>query len=105
MVKLRKSSIYLGSFFGAVGITVAVMMVSFFGMLFASGEDGRRETLFHTLYVESTTSAEGAVQISFGLTQNYLPIILLFASTFLVILGVSILHHVVRRQRERRLKD
>lgn len=103
-MKSGKWNLFAGSFYGAAAITVIIMAASFLSMLFASGEDGRRETLFHTLYVESTTSAEGAVRISFGLTQNYLPIILLFASTFLVILGVSILHHVVRRQRERRSK-
>lgn len=105
MVKLRKSSIYLGSFLGAVGITVAVMMVSFLGMLFASGEDGRRETLFHALYFESVTRTDGAVSISFGLTEYYLPVIIIFVCSFLFVFGICIIYNRLIQYREKLLKD
>lgn len=104
-MKLRKSSICLGSFFGAAGITVAVMMVSFLGMLFASGEDGHRETLFHTLYFESATRTDGVVSISFGLTENYFPIIVIFVCAFLFVLGVCIIYNRLIQYREKLIKD
>lgn len=100
-MKGNSLNLVVGSFFGALIITVVIMAASFFSMLFASAEDGRRETLFHALYFESTTSAEGAVSISFGLTEHYLPLILLFGAIFLVLLGISVANHVVRQRRER----
>lgn len=104
-MKLRKSSIYLGSFLGAVGITVAVMMVSFLGMLFASGEDGRRETLFHALYFESVTRTDGVVSISFGLTGYYFPIIVIFVCAFLLVFGVCVIYNRLIQYREKLIKD
>lgn len=104
-MKLGKSSIYLGSFFGAAGITVAVMMVSFLGMLFASGEDGRRETLFHALYFESVTRSDGVVSISFGLTEYYFPIIIIFVCAFLFVFGVCVIYNRLILYREKLIKD
>ena len=46
-------------------------------MMFSSGEDGHREALFNTIFFESTTATDGTLNISCGLTERYMTLLVI----------------------------
>lgn len=65
-------------------ISLAVcMVISFLGMLFESGADGKRTCFFDTLYFESVTGSDGAVTMSMGFTGTVFPILFWLIAVFL----------------------
>ena len=64
-------------------ISLAVcMVISFLGMLFESGADGKRTCFFDTLYFESVTGSDGAVTMSMGFTGTVFPILFWLIAVF-----------------------
>lgn len=105
---MKKPSIvkaFFGSLMGSVLITLVVMTVSFLMMMFSSGEDGYRSTLFNTIFFKSTTDAAGAVDINFGLTENYLPLIILLAAIFVFLFSAIVIYGRLKVYKEKLLVE
>lgn len=86
MNKWRTAKIMTGAVASVVIsiISMAVFMtVSFLGMLFESGDDGRRTCFFDTMYFESVTKDDGAISMGFGFTGDTFPIVFWFVAVFL----------------------
>ncbi len=62
---------------GSVVSVMVVMVFAFIQMMFKSGEDGRRETFFGSLYFESSTLTNGDVEINMGLNNGVTIIIVM----------------------------
>lgn len=71
-----------GSLMASVITTLVIMAFSFLSMLFSSAEDGYRTTLFNTIFFNSATDADGVVNITFGLTENYAPLVAIIVILF-----------------------
>ena len=80
---LGKYPAIINCLMGAVISVMVVMVFAFIQMMFKSGEDGRRETFFGSLYFESSTLTNGDVEINMGL-NNGVPIIIVIAIVALV---------------------
>lgn len=105
---MKKTSIvkvFFGSLMGSVVITLIVMTVSFLLMMFSSSEDGYRSTLFNTIFFQSTTDATGAVNIEFGLTKNYLPLIILLAAIFVFLFMTVVIYGKLKVYKENLLVE
>lgn len=84
--KWNKAKILTGAVTSAMlsFISLAVcMVISFLGMLFQGGEDGKRTCFFDTLYFESITGNEGVVSMSMGFTGKVFPIVFWLIAVFL----------------------
>lgn len=89
---LGKYTVLLNCILGSVITTLVTMVLTFLNMLFSSGENGRRETFFNTLYFESKDIGNGKLEISMGATGKTMPIIIaiclitaLFYAIYLII--------------------
>ena len=78
---LGKYTVMLNCILGSVTSTLVIMVLTFLNMLFSSGENGRREAFFNTLYFESKDIGNGKLEISLGVTGNTMPI---FITVFLI---------------------
>lgn len=86
--KIEASTLWQGgliAFIISIIITLMTMATAFLLMLFRSGEDGKRTTLFHTLYFTSTTSKNGATTMDFGFTGDLFPLFLIAGGLFFFI--------------------
>lgn len=80
------------SFIVSVIFVLFLMLGNFILMLFKSGEDGMRKCFFDTLFFQSNTKADGSVQMIFGLTGNYLPIVISIVVVFAFCLIFNIIY-------------
>lgn len=85
---LGKYTVMLNCILGSVITTLVAMVLSFLNMLFRSGENGRREAFFNTLYFESKDIGNGKLEISMGATGRMMPI-------FITVLIITVLFYVV----------
>ena len=85
---LGKYTVMLNCILGSVISTLVIMVLTFLNMLFSSGENGRRETFFNTLYFESKDIGNGKLEISMGATGRMMPI-------FITVLIITVLFYVV----------
>lgn len=85
---LGKYTVMLNCILGSVITTLVAMVLSFLNMLFRSGENGRREAFFNTLYFESKDIGNGKLEISMGATGRMMPV-------FITVLIITVLFYVV----------
>lgn len=105
-----KKSIGLGRYpaiinclMGSVVSVMTIMVFAFIQMMFKSGEDGRRETFFGSLYFEATTLNNGDVEINMGL-DNGLTIVLVIAVVALIyyLLFAIVVNKSVNKKEDKR---
>ena len=85
------------NFMVSVIIVLFVMAGNFIFMLFQSGDDGMRKCFFDTLFFQSNTKADGSVQMIFGLTGDYLPIVISVIVVFVFCLLFSVIYTRLQR--------
>ena len=85
---LGKYTVMLNCILGSVITILVAIVLSFLKMLFSSGENGRREAFFNTLYFESKDIGNGKLEISMGATGRMMPI-------FITVLIITVLFYVV----------
>lgn len=91
----------LGSTLGATIITLIVMTVSFIIMLFSSKEDGMRQTFFNTVFFNSSTKADGTITMNFGLTGNFVPILISVVGITLFIFATYVVYEKLMAYRQK----
>lgn len=67
--------------FKAIPLTLTILIVSIIISMFTSINKGMRKIYFDSLYLE-ITKLNGSLDINFGLTENYIPIIVTFILAF-----------------------
>ncbi len=83
--------------FGYLVLSFTTMMIiltiAFLFMLFSSGSDGLRTTMFGAIYFESQTLKNGNLLMNFGIYDNFLLVILIGTGLiFILILFMSGFH-------------
>lgn len=90
---------------GSMITTIVILLGSFLVMLFSSSEDGIRKTFFNTLFFESTTKSDGVVDMHFGLTENYIPILLTIFIIFIFYYSISISYELLNNYRNNIIEE
>lgn len=68
--------VLVNCFLGSVITTGVILVASFIVMIFRSGDDGMRQCYFNTLFFNPVTQNDGSVNITFGFTEKYVPILI-----------------------------
>lgn len=90
---------------GSLVTTMIILVLSFLFMVFSSGEDGMRTTFFGALYFNPVTNSEGVLGIHFGITENYMPILLAFIIVFIFYFCVSTSYKVLVNYRKKLIQE
>lgn len=96
---------FIATLISSIVITLFIMTGSFLLMMFSSGEDGHREALFNTIFFESTTATDGTLNISFGLTERYMPLLVIAGVIFLLLFSTCIVYGKLQRYKEKLLAE
>lgn len=93
---LGKYTVMLNCILGSVITTLVAMVLSFLKMLFSSGENGRREAFFNTLYFESKDIGNGKLEISMGATGRMMPICI---TVILITIVFYVMYLIIQKKR------
>ena len=103
LIKWRDSSsalVFFELIFGAAIVTLFAMTGSFLITLLSSGEDGTRYCFFKTIFLKIITNADGVTTMSFGLTDNYFPIIFFFGVLVMFSFGTYVIAKKLLKYRQ-----
>ena len=115
LAKWKKTKTIIGFIYSLVLASLILftfMTVSFLQMLFSSGEDGKRYCFFDTVYFESLTETDGSIEMSFGLTGEYAPLIIIWCAivfflfcVFYISKALLIYRDYLIKERNRSIRD
>ncbi|MBO0441849.1 hypothetical protein [Candidatus Enterococcus ikei] len=102
---MEKIKIAINSLMGSIILTAVLMTVNFLIVLFSSSDDGTRKIFFNTLFFKSVTDSFGKTTMSFGLTQNYQPLIIVILALFAILYFSQVTYKVLLERKKKLTND